>query len=269
MKTTGLATLACIVLVTTTTAQTVRTKRLDFLNARTKASVVEPQVENPDLSPAGESTQPASSDSVSTTDTTEPPRAATFTVRASELGAGRWNPTSMKAQAGQWVLVEVTTIDDLRDTKDTRAKAPRIYFKMQDQDKPSCSVSFGRTDKAGQTRKTAIKVSSDDRVQYATEGKFSVKVNMTLSDTQPESITLANDDDALGAGGTTAGDTSTLPCPQCHGTGTRTDRIDSPSGRRSATVRSSCALCKGTGRCGQRDADWYRKSVIWAAENTP
>jgi len=188
-----------------------------------------------------------------------------FTVRASQINEGSWSQTSLKAEAGQWVVIQVMNIEDFKNTTD---KGGKIQFRTQGGNSPSCSVSFGRTAKAGQIRKTAFCVSSGGRVQYATQGKFSIDVAMTLSDTQPDGV--MTDGDESGSGGTSTDGGGTLICPQCHGSGVYTVLLNIPGSRkRGMTDRSPCALCNGTGRCGQSQVDFYRKSVIWAHRNTP
>ena len=140
--------------------------------------------------------KPKPSDTASTSVTYQSLSTATFTVRASGIGAGVWNPTSLQAQTGQWVTVEITPLDELKDPK---AEPAHLEFRTQGADKPSCSVSFDNGAKAGLTQTKAFSATSSGRIQYATEGKLSVKVVLTLSFTRPEG--------ASGGGGGGSGDT--------------------------------------------------------------
>jgi hypothetical protein len=83
--------------------------------------------------------------------------------------------------------VEVTLIDDLKDEKDARKPTPQIAFKVERSENPACAVRFSRVARAGEVQKSSFGVPSGGRIRYATEGKLSAKVTLTLSDGNPSS----------------------------------------------------------------------------------
>ena len=185
-----------------------------------------------------------------------------FSIRSSQINDGRWCQTSMKASAGQSVEIRVTTLEELKNPK---AKPGRIQFRAKGDNNPSCSVSFDKNPKAGQTQTTSLTMSLTGPVEYATEGSLSATVSMKLGGTRHGGVHEKGD--------SSNGEAGTLPCPQCRGTGKYT-AFTTPSygARHGVNVNISCPTCNGTGRATQSAIDFYWKSKRWGdrnVENTP
>lgn len=190
---------------------------------------------------------------------------ASFGVRASELGAGGWNSTSLDAKKGQWVLVENKPLGQMLNQNN---KPGTLFFKPKDESNPSCSISISPSAKPNQTQRTSFRVTADGRIMYATKGTFAVEVKLTLSDTQAVSALAAGEINS-GSANNTPSVSATIPCPQCHGSGKYTAFTTKIPGsnRQRMSHFVKCPTCNGSGRATQQAVDVYWKSVEWGNRN--